>query len=47
MTIEELQAEAERLFPFPIRCCVFARKKILYLREKWVAERIKKADTNQ
>lgn len=47
MTLEELQAEAERLFPFPIRHCAFAHKKILYLREKWVNEQIKKADTIQ
>jgi len=41
MTIEELQAEAERLFPFPIRCCAFARKKILWQREKWINEKLK------
>lgn len=42
MTLEELQAEAERLFPFPLRHCIFAEKKILYLRDKWVDEQIKK-----
>lgn len=41
MTLEELKAEAERLYPYPLRHCIFARKKINYFRELWVAEQIK------
>lgn len=41
MTLEELRAEAERLYPYPLRKCLFAIKKINWQRELWIANQLK------
>lgn len=38
-SVTDLQAEAERMFPYPIRVCVLIKKKIDWKRERWVKER--------
>lgn len=35
-SIAELEAEAERLFPYPVRACVWVRMKIDWKRKEWV-----------
>lgn len=45
-SVTDLQAEAERLFPYPIRVCVLIKKKIDWKRERWVKERQREAQLN-
>lgn len=35
-----LEAEAERLFPYPINVCPYTRLKINWKREQWVIEQV-------
>jgi hypothetical protein len=41
MTLIELQAEAELLFPFPAGACAYVRKKIIWKRDQWIKENSK------
>lgn len=35
-----LEQQAELLFPYPFKACIFVRKKINFFRERWVKERL-------
>lgn len=34
-----IEKEAEKLFPMPLNACVFTRKRIAWLRERYVKEK--------
>lgn len=39
--LNNLEAEAERLFPMPLKPCGWVKARILWKRERWVKEQTK------
>ena len=47
MLRSDLEAQAEVLYPMPERCCDWKRKKIIWLRMKWVEKATQQSDNNK
>lgn len=39
-----LEQQAELLFPYPFKACVFVKKKINWKRSEWINERLASSD---
>lgn len=39
--ISELEKKAEEVYPMPLNACVYVRKRIAWLRERWVNQQMK------
>jgi len=40
--MKSIEQQAAEKFPYPLNACVFVKKKVNWLRDRWIEEQIKK-----